>query len=72
MPYETDLPCSDCGGPLLERDVAPRDLAVAVETTGSVVVAECRRCGARHYPDGTLKRLFEESGPDRPATAGGR
>lgn len=70
MPNETDLPCSDCGGPLRERDVPPADLSAGVETASPVVVAECRRCGARHYPDGTLKRLFEESGP--PAAAGGR
>lgn len=70
MPYETDLPCSDCGGPLRERDVTPGDLSIAVETAATVVVAECRRCGARHYPDGTLKRLFESSGPS--AAAGGR
>ena len=70
MLHETDLPCSDCGGSLLERDVPPRDLSVAVETARSVVVAECAECGARHYPDGTLRRLFEGSEP--PATAGGR
>lgn len=70
MLYETDLPCSDCGGSLLERDVSPRDLSIGVEAAATVVVAECTDCGARYYPEGTLQRLFDGSEP--PATAGGR
>lgn len=70
MPYETDLPCSDCGGSLLERDLSPGEISPGVETVEPVVVAECTECGARHYPAGTLKRLFD--GPEPPATAGGR
>jgi predicted RNA-binding Zn-ribbon protein involved in translation (DUF1610 family) len=69
MTRETDLPCSDCGGTLLERDVSARDLAAGVDASRTVVVAECTECGARHYPDGTLERLFDAS--DSPATARG-
>lgn len=61
MLHETDLPCSNCGGSLRERDVASRDLAVAAGTADSAVVAECADCGARYYPDGTIRRLFEGS-----------
>lgn len=68
MTRETDLPCSECGGSLLERDVSVHDLGVGVDASRTVVVAECRECGARHYPDGTIERLFDES--DTPATAG--
>ena len=68
MIHETDLPCSDCGGALLERDVSAREFA-GVEATETVVVAECTDCGARHYPDGTVRRLYDASGPS--VTAGG-
>lgn len=70
MLYETDLPCSDCGGSLRERDVSPGDLAVDGAAADSVVVAECADCGARHYPDGTIRRLYDGVGPT--ATAGNR
>jgi uncharacterized protein (DUF39 family) len=69
MIHETDLPCSDCGGSLLERDVAAGEF-VDVEAAETVAVAECTDCGARHFPDGTVRRLYDDSEPS--VTAGGR
>jgi hypothetical protein len=69
MPHETDLPCSDCGGSLRERDVSPRAVASILDAGTTVVVAECADCGAWHYPDGTIRRLYDEAGPP-PTTRG--
>lgn len=63
MPHETDLPCSDCGGSLREREVSSRDLPPGFGDGTAVTVAECADCGAWHYPDGTLQRLFEDAEP---------
>ncbi|WP_306055356.1 hypothetical protein [Natronococcus wangiae] len=57
MTSEFDLPCSACGGDLREVTIEPHKLGINVETESSVLVAECRICGERHYPERTLATL---------------
>ncbi|WP_246998830.1 hypothetical protein [Halosolutus gelatinilyticus] len=57
MTSEFDLPCSACGGDLREVAIDPCDLGIEIETDVSVLVAKCRVCGERHYPEQTLSDL---------------
>lgn len=54
MTSEFGLPCSACGGDLREVTIESHELGTNVETDASVLVAECRICGERHYPERTL------------------
>lgn len=62
MILETDLPCADCRGDLVERTLRAGDLPVETACRGHVDVAECPRCGARYYPERTLTRLLDGAG----------
>ena len=62
MLFETDLPCSDCGGELVERDVDPRTLSLASAIEGGIRVAECPERGARYYPEQSLSKLSISGG----------
>ena len=62
MTREADLPCSDCGSDLIDRAVPAHELPLGSSATGTVTVAVCPECGARHYPDETVRRLT--NGPD--------
>lgn len=68
MIQETDLPCVDCRGDLVERTLRAGDLPVETAYRDRVDVAECPRCGARYYPERTLDRLFEGAS-ERPTPA---
>lgn len=57
MISEFDLPCSACGSELRAVTIEPDELAVRTGGETSVVVAECRTCGERHYPEQTLSAL---------------
>jgi len=57
MTHETDLPCSACGGDLIERRLAVEEVAFDGDADTTVVIAECPACGARFYPQETLARL---------------
>ncbi|WP_136351009.1 hypothetical protein [Natronorubrum bangense] len=57
MTSEFDLPCSACGGDLREATIESHELGLQVETEMPLLVAECRTCGERHYPEGTLATL---------------
>ncbi|WP_123538235.1 hypothetical protein [Halosimplex salinum] len=56
---ETDLPCSECGAQVVERIAFTADLPV--DGRGSVRVAECLDCGARYYPNQTVRQLARQS-----------
>lgn len=56
MPTEFDLPCTECGADLQKVSIDPGELG-ATTMTDSLIVAECRSCGERHYPHRTLRLL---------------
>ena len=49
MVSEFDLPCTNCGSELSRSTITVG--------AGDVSVAECPRCGARHYPEASLASL---------------
>ncbi len=57
MIHETDLPCSDCDTRLVEQTAHVTELEIPTNWQGTVVVAECPKCGARYYPEETLSKL---------------
>lgn len=65
MVHESDLPCSDCGAALVERDVEPPALSLSSSSEGPLSLAECPACGARYYPERALARLGGQTGRDR-------
>lgn len=52
MISELDLPCSACGGEL-------QKVEIQFENETTVIVAECRICDERHYPEQALTHLGE-------------
>ncbi|WP_436924085.1 hypothetical protein [Halosimplex amylolyticum] len=62
---ETDLPCSDCGAPLVERVVFTADLPVETDGRSSARIAQCPTCGARYYPRQTVSQLAGRSSAAR-------
>jgi uncharacterized OB-fold protein len=69
MLREIDLPCSGCGGELVERDVDPRTLSLSSAIEGDITIAECPECGARYFPERSLAQLGPRTGSS-PKTGG--
>ena len=55
MISEYDLDCTNCGEPLIKREVTGETLGF--DTRGSLAVAECPDCGDRYFPETTLEKL---------------
>lgn len=51
MTTEFDLPCTACGDDLTRREATVSGIEKSVQ------VADCPRCGARHYPQKALLAL---------------
>jgi uncharacterized Zn finger protein len=49
MTSEFDLPCAECGAPLVRGEVA--------RAGTTITVAECPGCGGQYYPESALERL---------------
>ena len=59
MISEYDLPCVDCDGSLVRRELAADDLGLDAGST--LPVAECENCGSHYYPTEALERIATEA-----------
>lgn len=55
MISEYDLDCTDCGEPLIRRELSAETLGF--DAHDSLEVAECPDCGDRYFPETTLEQL---------------
>lgn len=62
MTDEIDLPCTECGGELIERRCPIAELTAATDREEAVSIAECSNCGATYYPRETVVRLANVDG----------
>lgn len=68
MPTESDLPCPNCGGELVELSVDIQSLPGPAVSDDTATVASCPFCEVRFYPERTLERLHQD---DQTYTDGG-